>query len=851
MNGGQTSMKEIKNMKERIFSIALVMVMIASLFVGVTPMEVYAEEETATIQDLSSWVTIVGDQMIITPTDNTVEYVILSVRYEFFMDGYNSYKGQPVSGEGDFDSVSKYYADDEWYVKKGTTVRNFYENEMFYVATFDRKIASSSSYAITGVHAFKCVTTIPSVNAQPTSDSPTFDVQYGDVATYQWFVSDVEELVVSSVSGDNTIQPDLINWIYEDNIWKANTEVSSVPFEIELKKGDTIKFEFSPDSKISNITALEIMCFNNDQYEPVSYIPAEKFNDDGSVSFTATKDLVYSPSLWLDDSAAEACPYIKATVERRTPVDGQTTKTFTGEEGTYVCMASWGNYAMMSDAVIVSAASSGDTYIEEVTVKVDWNMVPTLEVGMSNMPEFDGDPATVEGKGVYGQVDYGWAIQVDDSFKTSDKNYNDGIDRYKQNYGGWAPLDFVFENDSTYRINEEDTYALWVYVGKDEGYTFGEYGSGAYKGAVNSNVDFVGGFPDDIGMVAFFKLGTLAEMEEEKGTEKPSVHTHSLTIVPEKAATCTETGNKAYYTCSGCDDLFADAKGTTTTTADAVKIAALGHDWTGKWTIIKEATATEEGKKETLCERDCGQKKVAIIPVTGTKDDNGNLEKDAEVEPEAPIDEVTLNNSKKELLEAGNIFKDAEKAQIENGADARVWLEISKTDESGIASTDKSKIEQEANKIMGDKSIITYFDADLFKQVGTYEKTPVPEPGIAIKITVKIPDKLLNSDKTVSREYKIIRLHKGQVDLINGTFDAKTGEFTFESDKFSTYAIVYKDVPVNDNTNPTPGDTDVIKPETPDTGDSNAAQYSFVLMLLSGLGMIICSSKKKILNKES
>ena len=203
MNGGQTSMKEIKNMKERIFSIALVMVMIASLFVGVTPMEVYAEEETATIQDLSSWVTIVGDQMIITPTDNTVEYVILSVDYEFFMDGYNSYKGQPVSGEGDFDSVSKYYADDEWYVKKGTTVRNFFENEMFYVATFDRKIASPSSYAITGVHAFKCVTTIPSVNAQPTSDSPTFDVQYGDVATYQWFVNDVEELVVSSVSGDN------------------------------------------------------------------------------------------------------------------------------------------------------------------------------------------------------------------------------------------------------------------------------------------------------------------------------------------------------------------------------------------------------------------------------------------------------------------------------------------------------------------------------------------------------------------------------------------------------------------------------------------------------------------------
>lgn len=341
-------------------------------------------------------------------------------------------------------------------------------------------------------------------------------------------------------------------------------------------------------------------------------------------------------------------------------------------------------------------------------------------------------------------------------------------------------------------------------------------------------------------------------------TESTSVHTHSLTLVPAKAATCTETGNKAYYTCSGCDSLFADANGTTITTAEAVKIAALDHDWIEEWVVIKEATATEDGKKETLCTRGCGQKKVAIIPATGTTDDNSNLEKDAEVAPDAPIDEATLNNSKEELLEAGNIFKDAEKTQIANGADARVWLEIGKTDKSAIASTDEAKIKQEATKIMGDNLSITYFDVALFQQVGTNKKNLVPEPGIAIKITITIPDELINTDKTVSREYKIIRLHEGQVDVINGTFNATTGEFTFESDKFSTYAIVYKDVLLNDDDdNSTSADTDVTNPEddkrdeAPNTGDSNTTLYSFVLMVLSGLGIIICSRKKEILNKES
>ncbi|GEM_PF-5706932 len=59
-----------------------------------------------------------------------------------------------------------------------------------------------------------------------------------------------------------------------------------------------------------------------------------------------------------------------------------------------------------------------------------------------------------------------------------------------------------------------------------------------------------------------------------------TAHTHNLTLVPAKAATCTAAGNSAYYTCSGCDKIFSDENGETETTLQDVTIAALGHNMT-------------------------------------------------------------------------------------------------------------------------------------------------------------------------------------------------------------------------------------------------------------------------------
>ena len=65
---------------------------------------------------------------------------------------------------------------------------------------------------------------------------------------------------------------------------------------------------------------------------------------------------------------------------------------------------------------------------------------------------------------------------------------------------------------------------------------------------------------------------------------KNEEHTHNLTLVAAKAATCTTAGNSAYYTCDGCDKWFADATGSIEITdKTSVKIPAPGHTAGTEW----------------------------------------------------------------------------------------------------------------------------------------------------------------------------------------------------------------------------------------------------------------------------
>ena len=196
-------------------------------------------------------------------------------------------------------------------------------------------------------------------------------------------------------------------------------------------------------------------------------------------------------------------------------------------------------------------------------------------------------------------------------------------------------------------------------------------------------------------------------------------------------------------------------------------------------------------------------KKQWCISLTGGPEEEpiipGNFEKDAKVAPDAPISEATINNAMTEIVNAPAIFTEEDKLAVEKGDDARLWLEVTKTDERNIFVADMIKMIEATTQSWAKIPEFTFFEADLFKQITGQEKIQIHEPGMNMSITIKIPDELINEDTTMVREYQIIRLHtdettnERQVDVLQGDFNALTKEFTFETDKFSTYAIVYSD----------------------------------------------------------
>ncbi len=210
----------------------------------------------------------------------------------------------------------------------------------------------------------------------------------------------------------------------------------------------------------------------------------------------------------------------------------------------------------------------------------------------------------------------------------------------------------------------------------------------------------------------------------------------------------------------------------------------------GEWTIVKEATATEEGLLERVCE--CGETETKVIDKlvdTDKDNDNGNV-----------VDITSDDNAGDAVLEdiedvAENIplTLDEYIAMLE-GENLNIYLEVvDVTDASEtMPEEDKSLIENKINSINNMKHGML-IDISLFKMVGNNAETRITETKAPIKIKFKITESLINKDSNVTRVYYIIRVHNGKVDVLNGSFNSASREFTFETDKFSSYAIAYID----------------------------------------------------------
>ena len=144
-----------------------------------------------------------------------------------------------------------------------------------------------------------------------------------------------------------------------------------------------------------------------------------------------------------------------------------------------------------------------------------------------------------------------------------------------------------------------------------------------------------------------------------------------------------------------------------------------------------------------------------------------------------------------------------------------------------------------------------YIDISLYKYMTvngvTDDGVQLHNTADKVKIFVQIPENLINKDSKVKRTYYIIRYHDGKAEIIEGTYDEKTQTFTFETDKFSDYAIAYNDVKKEDAT----GTNNAVKTtKSVETGDTTNV-FGYLIALVGAFAVILglLASRRKRTNK--
>ena len=133
--------------------------------------------------------------------------------------------------------------------------------------------------------------------------------------------------------------------------------------------------------------------------------------------------------------------------------------------------------------------------------------------------------------------------------------------------------------------------------------------------------------------------------------------------------------------------------------------------------------------------------------------------------------------------------------------------------------------------VLGNNVIGQYLNLNSTLKISGRADRQITDLSAPMYIAITIPQNLVNHDSSIERIYRIVRIHDGVATLIDGTYDAATNQFTFATDGFSTYALVYDDV----NTTPTG--------RSPKTGDSSMWMV-WTLILCAGCGALFAAGKR-------
>lgn len=133
--------------------------------------------------------------------------------------------------------------------------------------------------------------------------------------------------------------------------------------------------------------------------------------------------------------------------------------------------------------------------------------------------------------------------------------------------------------------------------------------------------------------------------------------------------------------------------------------------------------------------------------------------------------------------------------------------------------------------VFGNNVIGQYLNLNLTLKISGRADRQITDLSAPMYIAITIPQNLVNHDSSIERTYRIVRIHDGVATLIDGNYDAATNQFTFATDGFSTYALVYEDV----NT--------TLTGRSPKTGDSSMWMV-WTLILCAGCSILFAAGKR-------
>ena len=209
------------------------------------------------------------------------------------------------------------------------------------------------------------------------------------------------------------------------------------------------------------------------------------------------------------------------------------------------------------------------------------------------------------------------------------------------------------------------------------------------------------------------------------------------------------------------------------------------------------------------------------------------------IDPKEPVEEVTIgvaNQGKTETILTESIkdetLKEAIEEKIADGIDVNTVVNVDLVKPEETSEEVKKDIEKViAAAKENNVEVAQYLDINIKVMAGDEELGKITTTTEKLTFQVAVPEEL----KKEGRTFIVIRVHDGKVEELKTV--EKDGMLTFETDKFSTYALTYKDV------EPTKPAT---KPTTPDTSDMSMIINFGIMAILSGMILVVLKKKESL-----